>query len=74
MAGHDVRSKIGFASARQKVGYCPQFDAIYDNLTVLEHLQFYAAIKGVHPSLQEDLIAYQIKELDLCYYTHFRAG
>ena len=34
------------AAARQYLGVCPQFDAS-DQLTVLEHLRFYARIRGV---------------------------
>lgn len=30
-----------------KMGYCPQFDALWDEVTVREHLTVYAAIKGV---------------------------
>ncbi|KOC09391.1 ABC transporter [Aspergillus flavus AF70] len=34
------------ASARSHLGVCPQFDAM-DQMTVLEHLTFYARIRGV---------------------------
>ena len=34
------------AAARQHLGVCPQFDAT-DQMTVLEHLRFYARIRGV---------------------------
>ncbi|MCJ1313012.1 hypothetical protein MMC25_006688 [Agyrium rufum] len=34
------------AAARQHLGVCPQFDAT-DSMTVLEHLRFYARIRGV---------------------------
>jgi len=30
-----------------QVGYCPQFDALLELLTVREHLELYARIKGV---------------------------
>ncbi len=33
----------------QNLGYCPQFDAICPLLTGLEHLQFYARLRGVPP-------------------------
>ena len=29
------------------VGYCPQFDALVDDMTVYEHLWMYAVIRGV---------------------------
>lgn len=34
------------ASARANLGVCPQFDAV-DSMTVVEHLRFYARIRGV---------------------------
>jgi ABC-type multidrug transport system ATPase subunit len=34
------------AAARSRLGVCPQFDAV-DQMTVLEHLVFYARIRGV---------------------------
>jgi ABC-type transport system involved in cytochrome bd biosynthesis fused ATPase/permease subunit len=36
--GHDVTTASGFEQARRQIGYCPQFDAIFEGLTVLEHL------------------------------------
>lgn len=36
--GHDITTAGGFESARKMIGYCPQFDAIFTGLTVLEHL------------------------------------
>jgi len=38
------------------IGYCPQFDAIYEHLTVKEHLEFYAVIKGVKLELRVELV------------------
>uniref|UniRef100_A0A8C6DUL3 ABC transporter domain-containing protein n=1 Tax=Moschus moschiferus TaxID=68415 RepID=A0A8C6DUL3_MOSMO len=32
---------------RKSMGWCPQHDILYDNLTVAEHLYFYAQLKGV---------------------------
>jgi len=36
--GHDVTTASGFEQARRQIGYCPQFDAIFEGLTVVEHL------------------------------------
>ncbi len=35
---------------KQLVGICPQFNIIFDVLTVEEHLKIFAAIKGIPPS------------------------
>lgn len=38
-----------------QVGYCPQFDALLEFLTVQEHLELYARIKGVPEYDLEDV-------------------
>ena len=43
------------------IGYCPQFDAIFDGLTVREHLEIYASIKGIKKELKKSVIDRQIK-------------
>jgi ATP-binding cassette, subfamily A (ABC1), member 3 len=44
IAGHDVQGKK--LAAQRHLGVCPQFNAS-DRLTVTEHLEFYARIRGV---------------------------
>ena len=36
-----------FTKVRSMIGYCPQFDAIFDYMTVNENLYFYSCIKGI---------------------------
>ncbi|KAI1271564.1 hypothetical protein F5Y07DRAFT_341741 [Xylaria sp. FL0933] len=43
------------ATARSHLGVCPQFDAI-DSMTVLEHLRFYARIRGI-PDIEHNVQA-----------------
>ena len=74
MGGNDVRTRSGFDSARCLIGYCPQFEAIFENLTVYQHLDFYASIKGVRSDYKAELIMKQIKEMDLGDFTHVNAG
>ncbi|CAE8632376.1 unnamed protein product, partial [Polarella glacialis] len=33
--------------ARQRLGYCPQFDALLELLTVQDHLELFASIRGL---------------------------
>jgi len=47
------------------IGYCPQFDAIFERLTVREHLEFYANLKGITQEYRHDMIEKQIDEMDL---------
>lgn len=42
-----------FDQARKLIGYCPQHDAIFDLVTVEEHLQYYARIKGVPAKIRQ---------------------
>ena len=35
------------ADARAQIGYCPQFDALHDLLTPMEHLMLYAELRGM---------------------------
>uniref|UniRef100_A0A3B5MBA0 ATPase AAA-type core domain-containing protein n=1 Tax=Xiphophorus couchianus TaxID=32473 RepID=A0A3B5MBA0_9TELE len=32
---------------QQSIGYCPQFDALFDDLTAREHLQLYTRLRGI---------------------------
>lgn len=43
--GHNLEAE--FDIVRNQIGYCPQFDAIFDHLSVEENLTFYALIKGI---------------------------
>jgi len=35
---------------RRKMGICPQFNILYDDLSVEEHLELYATFKGMPSS------------------------
>ncbi|KAL4488936.1 hypothetical protein ABPG72_005723 [Tetrahymena utriculariae] len=70
--GFDVKTQL--AQARNYIGYCPQFDALIENLTAREHLELYAAIKGIPKDLRDRLITQKIKELDLTEQEHKLAG
>lgn len=48
--------------AFKTIGVCPQFDILWDDLTVEEHLFFYSRLKGV-PSELEREAAYAVEEL-----------
>uniref|UniRef100_A0A6P7GFW9 ATP-binding cassette sub-family A member 8-like n=2 Tax=Galerucinae TaxID=63710 RepID=A0A6P7GFW9_DIAVI len=44
IAGNSITSNMN--SAFQLLGYCPQHDALWKNITVREHLEVYASIRG----------------------------
>ena len=54
-----------FNKIRSLIGYCPQFDAIFDYLTVYENLEFYGLIKGVKIDKINDIINALIEEMNL---------
>jgi len=52
--GHDVVSERD--SVRKSLGYCPQFDALIDTLTVRDHLELYSSIKGASVAQRAELV------------------
>jgi len=56
------------------IGYCPQFDALLDNLTAREHLNLYAAIKGIPNNLRKRLVEKRLIEMDLIQFEGILAG
>lgn len=72
IVGYNVRSQ--FNQARKQIGYCPQFDAIFNLMTVREHLEFYARIKKIPKRYVHDLIKHQLKDMNLEQYEDKKAG
>ncbi|CAN0021601.1 unnamed protein product [Pylaiella littoralis] len=56
------------------VGYCPQFDALFETLTGREHLALYASIKGIPASKQSAAVEQKIEEMGLRQYADRPAG
>ena len=40
---------------QQNIGYCPQFDSLFDELTAREHVQLYARLRGVPPKEEKQV-------------------
>eukprot|EP00347_Sterkiella_histriomuscorum_P006793 403351411 len=70
--GLDIQND--FNKIRKLVGYCPQHDAIFEFMTVQEHLFFYAKIKGIKKNLIADLVERQIRRMNLNDHRHKLAG
>lgn len=47
LGGYDLFSNLH--RCRQNIGYCPQFDALFDLLSARQHLTLYAKMKGIKP-------------------------
>ncbi|KAK4412941.1 ABC transporter A family member 1 [Sesamum alatum] len=61
--GRDIRSDP--KAARHHIGYCPQFDALLEFVTVREHLDLYARIKGVEEYQLDRVVTEKLVEFDL---------
>eukprot|EP01083_Nonionella_stella_P193083 713449_1 len=59
---------------RRYIGYCPQFDALFDLLTAKQHLKFYGYLKGLRGDDLNDQIDMLLKVLSLNKYKDRRAG
>lgn len=55
VCGYNVRKDP--ASVRQSVGYMPDFFGVYDNLTAVEYLEFYAGAYKIPASRRRALVA-----------------
>jgi ATP-binding cassette subfamily A (ABC1) protein 3 len=72
ISGYNVVTDL--ASARYNIGYCPQFDALSEVLTPVEHLKLYARIKGIPKNLIKTFVDKQISDMGLTKYIKVRAG
>ncbi|KAE9030907.1 ABC transporter A family member 1 [Phytophthora rubi] len=70
--GFDILSQQ--IEVRRQIGYCPQFDALFDLLTVREHLELFGAIKGVPQASVERVVMEKIQQLNLSDFEHKLAG
>ena len=70
--GKDMRNN--FSELSSIFGYCPQFDAIFEYMTVYENLEFYGKIKGIKKEYLERVIKAMIEEMLLSEFTNKIAG
>ena len=63
-----------FNELNELFGYCPQFDAIFEHLTVYENLEFFASIKGIKKNLIKKLVNTMIREMSLDEFTNKISG
>lgn len=61
--GYDIRTNL--REVQQRIGYCPQFDALIERLTGREMLTMYAHLRGVPPEKVKDLVSTTIQHLHL---------
>jgi len=63
LAGYSVRNEPG--KTRRRIGYCPQFDAHFQNLTGREHVELYASVKGVPSKFVREAAAAKLDEVGI---------
>lgn len=65
--GHSVRDSL--SEVYKVMGYCPQFDQVWPELTGKEHLEIFAAIKGVPAgAVREEMINKALEAMTLLPY------
>ena len=60
-----VKTNNNFDLIKNKFGYCPQYDAIFEYMTVFENLEFYAKLKGVKKEFLTQIVNAVIYEMKL---------
>jgi ABC-type multidrug transport system ATPase subunit len=61
-------------SARRLIGYCPQFDALFEFLTGREHLHFYARVRGLTDHQRDTAVDALLERLSLVEFADRPAG
>ncbi|XP_063687941.1 phospholipid-transporting ATPase ABCA3-like isoform X2 [Bolinopsis microptera] len=54
--GRDIRTSL--AAVRRQIGYCPQYNVLFDELTVEDHLIFFCFLKGM-----DSAIRYEVEQM-----------
>ncbi|XP_052037787.1 ATP-binding cassette sub-family A member 2 isoform X2 [Apodemus sylvaticus] len=70
--GHSVLKDL--LQVQQSLGYCPQFDALFDELTAREHLQLYTRLRGIPWKDEAQVVAWALEKLELTKYADKPAG
>ncbi|XP_014224369.1 ATP-binding cassette sub-family A member 5-like isoform X2 [Trichogramma pretiosum] len=63
--GYDVRDSNDMRTIRSMTGVCPQHDILFDLLTPREHLEFFAAVRGIPRNQIEHEVKKTLKDIDL---------
>lgn len=70
VAGYDIKDQLEVVQLQ--IGVCPQFDILWEHLTVEDHLYFYARLKGVSPEKEDEKVTKAIEEVLLQKFRHFQ--
>uniref|UniRef100_A0A671KV51 ATP-binding cassette sub-family A member 2 n=1 Tax=Sinocyclocheilus anshuiensis TaxID=1608454 RepID=A0A671KV51_9TELE len=70
--GHSILREL--LCLQQSIGYCPQFDALFDDLTAREHLELYTRLRGIPWKDEERVVRWALEKLELSKYADKPAG
>ena len=63
VGGFDVKTQI--QQIYKSIGICPQFDILWGDLSISEHLYFYARLKGVKAKDENKVVEKALKDVNL---------
>lgn len=63
VSGNSISGSI--EKVQQLIGFCPQFDILWAELTVEEHLRFYSRLKNVDISISETIVEETLENIKL---------
>lgn len=69
--GHRVKTELD--EVRKLIGYCPQFNALLDLLTVREHIELFSQVKGITGDALEAEVRSKIALFDLTAFENSRS-
>ena len=72
IAGDDIVNNL--EKVQMNIGVCPQFDVLWPELTVYEHILFYARLKGCSPSNEHLKVKKAMQEVYLTAFENFKAS
>ena len=72
IGGFDIRTNL--RDVQQRIGYCPQFDALMERLTGRELLTMYGRLRGIPEHLLKDAAEAIIQRLDISKYGDKQCG
>jgi ATP-binding cassette subfamily A (ABC1) protein 1 len=72
LGGHDIETEQ--ECVRRLIGYCPQFDALLDRVTVKEHLELFGRLKGLRDEALDEAVASVTDMLSLTKFSNKLAG
>ena len=68
--GYSINEEL--SKIQVTIGVCPQFDILWPDLTVEEHLLFYARIKGIPPEEEKMMVKKAMDEVYLGKFKNFK--